>query len=427
MKAISLLITSVFLLSLGTGVLAQETKLPDPGLTPDSPFYFLETIAEGIGTFFTFGDLKKAERYADLAAERLAEVQAVVEKGKLKSVEKTLERYEKQLNNSIARAKKAMTKAKDAEKAMEVIAKVGKTTYIHLDVLAEVYEKVPEQAKPAVENAMKASLKGHEKAVEVLKSKNALGKVPEKVSVPAGVPQEVRERIQMKVQQGLMIEKALQGSELPRDLCIRMGGPSETCEKIPLKGFESFKEIENFCTEGGGPPEYCMTIESKCKEFGVTTPNECFRVISIATLETYQSAVLKTYPAPSLTEEEMKERKKIEEENKTLKLQIEGKIMEVSMEELSEEKFIETPMEELECKFDEVILYISSGCTPCERVEDEGTISKMEELGVKVTRIDTTVAPVKHELLGVPSFVINDKVHTGYKTFKELSELLGCQ
>jgi hypothetical protein len=50
MKAVSLLIISVFLFSLGTGVLSQETELPDPGLTPDSPFYFLETIAEGIGT-----------------------------------------------------------------------------------------------------------------------------------------------------------------------------------------------------------------------------------------------------------------------------------------------------------------------------------------------------------------------------------------
>ena len=94
MKAISLLITLVFLLSLGTGVLAQETELPDPGMTPDSPFYFLEIIAEEIGTFFTFGDLKKAERHAALAEERLAEVQAVIEKGKSELAEKNLEIYE---------------------------------------------------------------------------------------------------------------------------------------------------------------------------------------------------------------------------------------------------------------------------------------------------------------------------------------------
>ena len=414
MKTISLLITFLFIFSFGIGVSAQETKLPDPGLTPDSPFYFLETIAEGIGTFFTFGDVKKAERYTNLAAERLAEAQVLAEKGESELVEKTLARYEKQLNNSMARVEKAQAKDKNAEKVVEAMVKVGQTTHVHLDILAEVYEKVPEQAKSAVENAMEASLKGHEKAVEVLKGKDALGKVPEKVSVPAEVPQEVRERIQMKVQQELMIEKALQDYESPRDLCIKMGGPSEICEKIPLAGFGSFKEIENFCTEGGGPPEYCASIESKCKEFGVTVPDECFRVISIATLEAYQATELKASPAPSLTEEEMRERRKIEEEKRTLKPQ-------------TPEETIEIPLEELECEFDEVIFYISSGCTPCERVEDEGTISKMKELGVKVSQVDVAVGPIEHKFPGVPAFVINNKVHTGYKTFKELSELLGCQ
>ncbi|GAH70340.1 unnamed protein product, partial [marine sediment metagenome] len=210
MKAISLLIISAFLFSLGTGVLAQETELPSPGLTPDSPFYFLEIIAEGIGTFFTFGDLKKAERHATLAAERLAEAQAVVEKGKPELAEKTLQRYENQLNNSIARAKKAQAKGQNTE---QVMARVGKATSVHLEILAEVYEKVPEQAKPAIENAMKASVKGHEKAVEALKAQNALGDVPEAVSLPTKVPQEARERIQRKVQQELGIEKVLESFE----------------------------------------------------------------------------------------------------------------------------------------------------------------------------------------------------------------------
>jgi len=61
------------------------------------------------------------------------------------------------------------------------MARVGRATSKHLEVLAEVYEKVPEQAKPAIENAMKASVKGHEKAVEVLKAQNALGEIPEEV------------------------------------------------------------------------------------------------------------------------------------------------------------------------------------------------------------------------------------------------------
>ncbi len=359
MKIISFLITLLFLFSLGTGVLAQGTELPNPGLTPDSPFYFLETIAEDIVTFFTFGDLKKAERYAALAAERLAEAQAVVNKGKPEFTEKTLTRYENQLNNSIARAEKAMAKGKNTEKIMEVLAKVGKATSVHLEVLAEVYEKVPEEAKSAIENAMKASVKGHEKAVEALKAKDALGEIPEKVSLPEKIPQEVRERVQIKVQQELEIEKAileikkaLEGTDTSkslRDICLEKGGTPEMCAEFPLEKFKSFKQIEAFCVEKGGPPELCSSLEDKCKEFGVTTPNECFLFLSVSTIKTYQATELKTSPAPALSEEEMsekemEERKRIEEiekESRTIKYQTPEGTIEIPTEGLEEERYIE--------------------------------------------------------------------------------------
>ena len=299
MKTISLLIISVFLFSLGAGVFAQETELPDPGLTPDSPFYFLETIAEAIGTFFTFGDLKKAERYATLAAERLAEAQAVVEKGKPELVEKTLQRYEKQLNNSIARAKKAQAKNQNTE---QVMLRVGKATSKHLEVLAEVYEKVPEEAKPAIENAMKASVKGHKKAVEALKAQDALGEVPEEVSLPAKVPQEVRERVRTRAQQELEIEKVLEGldpSKSLRTLCTEQGGPPEACEKLSDESFESFEQVEAFCIEQGISPELCASVEAECREYGVTTPGKCFLLMmtaTTATIETHTATELETSP-----------------------------------------------------------------------------------------------------------------------------------
>jgi len=287
MKKISLVITLVFLCSIGVGVLAQTTTLPDPGLTPDSRFYFIDRIAEEIGNFFTFGDIKKAERYANLAAERLAEIQAVIEKGKPELAEKILERYEKQLNNSIARAKKAQARGKSAEKITKILTKVGEATAVHLEVLAEVYEKVPEQAKPAIERAMGVLMKGHEQAVGVLKEKNALGKVPEKVSLPAKVSKEVGERVQRRAEQQLMIDKALEDfdpSESLRDLCIKEGAPAEVCEQFPAKPFKSFKQIEDWCLGQGGPAEVCASVEAMCKDVGVTTPGKCFRVLSIGTV-----------------------------------------------------------------------------------------------------------------------------------------------
>jgi len=326
-KTVLITILSFLLLSFGMQVSAQESELPSPGLLPDSPFYFLEIITEGIGTFFTFGDLKKAERHAVLAAERLAEAKAVVEKGKPEFVEKTLARYENQLNNSIARAKKAQAKDQNVE---EVMTRVGEATSKHLEILAQVYEKVPEQAKSAIESAMKASLKGHEKAVEVLKAKDALGEVPEEILLPAEIPVEVRERIQARVQQELETEEAerakennLQSFEWLRAFCIEQGAPSETCtsfvndlqrsesirafclergmlppemcEKIPFQGFKSFKELEVFCIGVGGTPEICSSVEARCGEVGVTTPDECFFVLLTATVS--------TSAAPRLSEE----------------------------------------------------------------------------------------------------------------------------
>lgn len=426
MKTISLLIISVFLFSLGTGVLAQGPELPAPGLTPDSPFYFLEIIIEEIGTFFTFGDLKKAERYASLAAERLAEIQALVEKGRPEFVEKTLARYEMQLQNSIDRAEKAQAKGQNAEKVMTM---VGEATSKHLEVLAEVGEKVPEDARPAIENAMKVLIKGHAKAVEILKAKNALGDVPEEVTFPAQVPQEVRERVQMRAQQELEIERTLEGidsSKSLRDICAEQGGTPEMCEEFPLEKFESFRQIETFCAEQGGTPEICSSLEAKCREFGVTTANECFLFLSISSIKTYSTTAPEFSPALSLSEEEMEERRQREEESRTLKLQTpEEGIIEIPTEGL--EEIIEMPAGGLGCEFKEMIFYYLDSCSFCQKVKNEGTISKIEELGIKVNQINAQVGPVEHPVTGVPAFIINGKVYSGYKTFEQVKELLGCQ
>ena len=258
--------------SLGIGVFAQGAELPNPGLsaealakagtTPDSPFYFLEIILEKIGTFFIFDNLKKAERYVVLAAERVAEAQAVTEKGKSEKAARALKRYEMQLNKSIARAIKAQAKGQNVEKVMEVIARVGKATSTHLEVLSEVYNRVSGQAKSAIENAMKVSVKGHAKAVLILKAQNFLGDVPRSVSPSKKVPEDVRKRIQEKAQEELRQEK----SKLPN--------------------FKSFEVLEIFCLERGGPSELCSVLEAKCREMGVTTADECFRVFSTSTIET---------------------------------------------------------------------------------------------------------------------------------------------
>ncbi|MEK9183862.1 MAG: DUF5667 domain-containing protein, partial [Patescibacteria group bacterium] len=56
-------------------VFAQNgTTLPNAGLTPESPFYFLDKLGEALREFFTFNPEGKARLQIAFAAERVAEI-----------------------------------------------------------------------------------------------------------------------------------------------------------------------------------------------------------------------------------------------------------------------------------------------------------------------------------------------------------------
>jgi len=86
----------------------------------------------------------------------------------------------------------------------------------------------------------------------------------------------------------------------------------------------------------------------------------------------------------------------------------------------------ETEDKTSKCEFNEMIFYYLDTCGWCQKVKNEGTISKIEELGVKINQINAKVGPIQHEFSGVPTFVINETVYAGYRTFEQLRELLGC-
>jgi len=423
-KAI-LAITLVFLFSSALGVLAQGAELPDPGLTPDSHFYFLERAVERIGTFFTFGDAKKAQRHADLAVERLAEARAMAEEGRPGLVEKTLERYKNQLQNSLAQIEKAQAKGKSIERVMEVAARVGQATSLHLEVLVEVNQRVPQEDSGIIEAAMKASLKGHAQAVEVLKAQNALGSVPEAVSLPSQVEPEVKERIEAHVEQQMEIEKALEGidtSKPLKEICQEQGGTPEMCAQFPAEPLKSFEQIEDFCTESGGPPELCSSLEEKCKEFGVTSPNQCFLFLSVSSVKVYTAASPEAHLVP--------ERSSSIESAPTAPLPEQQQMIE---NREGEAVFQRAPgiegrsLKVVECEFRELIFYFSDTCPPCQRVKDEGTIENLVKLGVGVSQVSLGPSIEEWPVDGVPSFVINKEAHLGYKTFGQLKELLRCR
>mgnify|MGYP000685847873 CR=1 FL=1 len=71
-------------LFIGGAALAQDEELPDPGITPDSPFYFMDKLSKGLGMAFAFGDEAKAKAKSWIdtkVAETEAEIEAMVNEG----------------------------------------------------------------------------------------------------------------------------------------------------------------------------------------------------------------------------------------------------------------------------------------------------------------------------------------------------------
>lgn len=140
----------------------QANGLPAPGMLPDHPLYVLKSASERVGTLFTFGDVEDGERSLDLAEKRLSEASALVAKGKSAMAERTLVRYQDQLDRALAKAEEARAKGVDTD---ELSARASVAALRHQAVLADVYERVPEEARPGIERAMQAGMRGHEKGM----------------------------------------------------------------------------------------------------------------------------------------------------------------------------------------------------------------------------------------------------------------------
>src|SRR3990167_4723009 len=146
-KKISALVIAAFFLALTPGLTqAKEPILPDPGLTPANPFYFLDVFGEWVRTnALTFNDDNRALQQLDHAEERVAEMKKLAGEGKLKAkyaaklsekYQKLIEKYEQQIQEKILRGEYA---TKLEEKLKDIIAK-------HIDTLESLEDEINDDA-----------------------------------------------------------------------------------------------------------------------------------------------------------------------------------------------------------------------------------------------------------------------------------------
>ena len=187
-------------------------------MLPGNPFYFLKSVSEGVGTFFSFGDVSKAERFVYLADKRLAEVRALAERGDEGRAEKATEKYQERIAKALERAGEAMEKGKDVD---EIMSKVAEATVKHQEVLARVYEQVSEQAKEAIGRAMELSARGHDEALKAVSGE----KRDEIEDMIEGLKQEAKDRLEELRRKGVPIpelknrdEREMEGREEDEDV-----------------------------------------------------------------------------------------------------------------------------------------------------------------------------------------------------------------
>lgn len=145
-KYIVLFIVTLFLIS----TVAAEGELSNPGIKPNSPFYFADKL------FDVFQSVES------VVNERAAEVIAMAKENHKKGLEKALEGYDKALSK---REDKAENNENDAESLARQSAR-------HLEALAVVRDKVPEDVKVKIDEAMNRSAQGLDKGLSELKKQN---------------------------------------------------------------------------------------------------------------------------------------------------------------------------------------------------------------------------------------------------------------
>jgi len=138
------------------------------GLLPDSFFYPVKTWWEEVQLFFTLSDEKKADLELKFANRRLLELKKLCdEKDNCNLAEKLAPKFQNRIERSIQKLEKASDNGKEVN---EIIEKLKENQEKQQAVLESVYEKVPDQAKEHILEAMEKSSKGLSNAIEKVQS-----------------------------------------------------------------------------------------------------------------------------------------------------------------------------------------------------------------------------------------------------------------
>lgn len=144
-----LLVAGIGIVSSAAGDISEGAA--EARILPGSFWYPFKMLWEDIMTFFTFNDLSLANRYMDLAEERLREAKALEIGKNYEQAKKTLVRYQ----NTLQKTKEAIALAKQSgEDVKGVIDRGVKFVDDNRETLQSVYDNVPDELKKLAKDAL---------------------------------------------------------------------------------------------------------------------------------------------------------------------------------------------------------------------------------------------------------------------------------
>jgi phosphoribosyl-dephospho-CoA transferase len=123
-------------------IFAQSETLPPEGITPDSLFYFFDTLQEKIGLFFAFSPEGKAKKAFIYSKEKLAEARLMAFKNKVADFKEAFGHYLDYLTLGSQQLIEAKNQGKDIEQVTDLMAEI---MVIHFPIISESLESIQEK------------------------------------------------------------------------------------------------------------------------------------------------------------------------------------------------------------------------------------------------------------------------------------------
>ena len=185
-------------------VLQQDSvsigKVVNPGILPDSPFYFTKSCSRAGRFFFTFNSQKKAELALRFANEDILAIKKLCDRAEYISTGKQCGRFQKQFQRALKWVEQARQEGKDIQWMMD---KLKEDHLGQQRVLASVLENVPEWAREGVLITIDESSSGLEKTIEKIEGKPELSRFQQELNLQfSNVAEEIRIKIQERLETG---------------------------------------------------------------------------------------------------------------------------------------------------------------------------------------------------------------------------------